>query len=119
MVSAVALTPDGRYAVSGSTSGAVYAWDLATGAGRHLLTPHIAQINSAAISADGRHALTGGEDMTLRWWDLAEGHCLHQIKTTYVASAAMIPSAHHTISGMSDGSLLLWEIDWDYEFPTD
>jgi WD40 repeat protein len=115
-VSAVAVTPDGRHAVSGSTTGAVFAWDLATGEGRELPGRHIAQLNSVAITADGRHALSGGEDTTLRWWDLAEGRCLHQVKTTYVASAAMTPSGHHVVSGMSDGSLLLWEVDWDYEF---
>jgi WD40 repeat protein/serine/threonine protein kinase len=117
-VNAVAVTPDGRRAVSGSTTGAVFAWDLATGQGRELPVRHTAQLNSVAITADGRHALSGGEDMTLRWWDLAEGRCLHQVKTTYVASAAMTPSGHHVVTGMADGSVLLWEVDWDYEFPT-
>lgn len=27
------------------------------------------------------------------------------------------PDAHHAISGRSDGGLLQWELDWNYEFP--
>lgn len=115
-VSAVAVTPDGRHAVSGSTTGAVFAWNLPTGEVRQLPARHTAQLNAVAITADGRHALSGGEDRTLRWWDLVEGRCLHQARLTYVASAAMTPSGHHVVTGTSDGSVLLWEVDWDYEF---
>jgi hypothetical protein len=91
-VTAVAITPDGQRAVSGSRTGAVRAWVLATGRCLHALTGHTTQINDVALSADGHHAPSGSEDEALRWWDLDEGRCLHQVRTTYVASAAMTPT---------------------------
>ncbi|TDD79864.1 protein kinase domain-containing protein [Actinomadura rubrisoli] len=114
---AVAVTPDGRIAVSGTAGGDVHVWDPSTGEHLHTLTGHTAQINNVAVTEDGRHALSGGEDATLRWWDLVRGRLLHQVKTTYVASVAMTLDGHHAVSGTPDGSVLVWEVDWDYDFP--
>ena len=52
-VRAVAVSADGRRAVSGGDDGTVRVWDLDTGAPLHTLTGHQGGVRAVAISADG------------------------------------------------------------------
>jgi len=70
-VNAVALSPDGRTALSGGGDGTLKLWDVATGKELRTLSAHSIRsffglniINSVAFSPDGRTALSGSEDDT-------------------------------------------------------
>ena len=67
---AVAVSADGRTAVSGSQDGTVRVWDLAGTAAPRVLTGHDGDV-AVAVSGDGRTAVSGGRDRTVRVWDLA------------------------------------------------
>ena len=69
--SAVAVSADGRTAVSGGDDGTVRVWDLAGTAAPRVLTGHAGAVWAVAVSADGRTAVSGGGDGTVRVWDLA------------------------------------------------
>ncbi|MBI5604320.1 MAG: hypothetical protein HY879_13310 [Deltaproteobacteria bacterium] len=81
-VQALALTPDGRRAVSGGGSWGLFrdfslrVWDLKTGKCLRSLEGHKHFVNSVAISADGRLAVSGGKEKVLRVWDLVSGRKL-------------------------------------------
>ena len=68
---AVAVSADGRTAVSGGDDGTVRVWDLAGTAAPRALTGHDRGVWAVAVSADGRTAVSGGDDGTVRVWDLA------------------------------------------------
>ena len=70
-VYAVAVSGDGRTAVSGGRDGTVRVWDLAGAAAPRVLTGHAGPVQAVAVSADGRTAVSGGHDGTVRVWDLA------------------------------------------------
>src|SRR5205085_913134 len=72
-VLAVALTADGRWAVSGSQDRTVRVWDVGHGVCAAVLTGHTAEVRAVGLSPDGRWAISGGGDGTLRVWDLAHG----------------------------------------------
>jgi WD40 repeat protein len=72
-LSAVAGTPDGRYAVSGSRDNTLRLWDLATGETKRTLQAHTDWVTAIAAVPDGRHLVSGSRDNTLRVWDLATG----------------------------------------------
>ncbi len=74
-VSAVAVAPDDRHALSGSADRTLRLWDLATGQLLHSFTEHGGPITAVAICPDGRHGLSGSRDRTLRLWDLEERVC--------------------------------------------
>ena len=57
-VRAVAVTPDGRRAVSGSSDRTLRVWDLATGRELAVFTGD-AQFPCCAVTPDGRFAVAG------------------------------------------------------------
>jgi FOG: WD40 repeat len=78
-VNAVALTPDGKIAISGSLDNTLKLWDLAQGRELHTLTGHNDWVTAVAITPDGKIALSGSGDNTLKLWDLAQGRELHTL----------------------------------------
>jgi WD40 repeat protein len=79
-VNAVALSPDGRRAVSGSHDTTLKVWDLERGRELRKLEGHSHWVNTVAVSPDGRRAVSGSVDQTLRVWDLETGHELRVLE---------------------------------------
>jgi WD40 repeat protein len=69
----LAVTADGRRAVSGSDDLTVRVWDLERGTQLHCLRGHTDWIRAVAVSSDGRWAISTGDDQTMRIWDLESG----------------------------------------------
>ena len=77
-VESAELSPDGRYAVSGSKFGyRVMLWRVADGA---LMweKAHESEVECVTFSPDGKRIATGGEDYYVRIWDAATGQELYQ-----------------------------------------
>jgi RNA polymerase sigma-70 factor (subfamily 1) len=73
----VAVSPDGRRALSGSWMGGtdriVRLWDIETAMEVLQLRGHVGAITCVAFAPDGARALSGGLDRTVRLWDLTTG----------------------------------------------
>ena len=74
---ALAISADGRRAVSGDRSGTVRVWDLESGECIRTLKGHADRVSAVDITPDGRRVVSGsgGQDRTLRVWDVASGRC--------------------------------------------
>ena len=66
----MAISRDGRFALSGSEEDELRYWDLAQGKEVRQLKGHTKGTCSVAISPDGRLGLSGSVDGTARLWDL-------------------------------------------------
>jgi WD40 repeat protein len=62
---AVAVSPDGRFIVSGSSDGTVKVWELESGRLLRSLEGHTGGVWAVAISPDGRF-IVSGSSMTAR-----------------------------------------------------
>ena len=72
LISSVAVTHDGRWALTGSRDNTARLWNLLNpGSSPRVLSGHIDAINSGAITPDGKWALTGSNDNTALLWELS------------------------------------------------
>ncbi|MDD5494188.1 MAG: protein kinase [Dehalococcoidia bacterium] len=116
-VSAVTISPDGRFALSGSGDKTLRLWDLSTGACLRTMEGHTNIIYAIAISPDGRFALSGSRDNVLRFWDLSTGDCLRTFEGhgSYMGinSVAIFPDGRYALSGASDwdNTLRMWDLN--------
>lgn len=116
-VVSVAVTADGRFALSGDGP-TVRIWDLATGSCLHTLQGHPVGmgyskvVGSVAVTADRRSPLTGQTEGTVRVWELATGRCLHTLQdhTGSVTSVAVTVDGALALSGGGDGTVRVWEL---------
>jgi WD40 repeat protein len=117
-VNAVAISPDGRHALSGTqlvqgeTENDMILWNLDSGQFERLFKGHTADVGAIAFSADGKTALSGAEDNTMILWDVASGTQLKTFTghTGGVRSVAFSPDGTKALSGSGDKTLILWDL---------
>jgi GTPase SAR1 family protein len=116
-VLAVAITEDGRRAVSGSQDNTVRVWDVETGRCLAILEGHTAKVLGVAITTDGRRAISGSGDRTVRVWDVESGKCLATFEghRGAVYGVAVTADGQRVISGSYDKTVRVWELSVDAE----
>src|SRR5690242_3504174 len=81
MVTGVAVTSDGRFAVSASWDKTLKVWDLATGQTLCTLEGHTSGVCGVAVTSDGRFAISASNDKTLKVWNLRTGQSVATLET--------------------------------------
>lgn len=112
LVSALTVSPNGRYALSGSQDGEIRVWDVASGKGMRTLKGHSGQITSMAFKGNGRYALSGALDGLVKMWDLSKGKVVRTFKghQAGITSVSFNPNGRHVLSGSEDKTAKLWDI---------
>jgi WD40 repeat protein len=112
-VNAVAVTPDGRHAVSGSDDFTLRIWDLETGETTKTLQGHTDSVTAMVITPDGHHLVSGSRDHTLRTWDLKTGEKRRTLEghTSECTALAVTPDGRFAVSGSKDYTLRVWDLE--------
>jgi hypothetical protein len=110
---AVAVSPDGRRALSAGSEGTVRLWDLQTRQELRTLRGHNKRVETVVFLPDGRRALSGGLDKMLRLWDLDDGSELKQLAghDNFVTSVAVSAGGRRALSGGVDRTVRVWDLD--------
>ena len=106
----VALSPDGRLAVSVDGSRGVKVWELRHGRDVRSYDWHAAGAACAAFSPDGRWIVSGGVDGTLHLWEVAVA-AIEPARLQEVRSRALEAQATLATSP-ADGTALRHLSDW-------
>ena len=108
----MAVTPDGRQAVSASEDRTLKVWDLASGAELRTLAGHADWVTAVAVTPDGRQAVSASDDRTLKVWDLASGAELRTLEghADGVTAVAVTPDGRHAVSASEDRTLKVWDL---------
>ncbi|MGD2177518.1 MAG: BTAD domain-containing putative transcriptional regulator, partial [Anaerolineae bacterium] len=119
-VNAVAFSPDGTTAFSGSEDPVLILWDVETGQVVRRFKGHTGGVNDIAFSPDGQTALSGSDDATLILWDVSTalntgattGEAIRRFEghTGGVNSVALSSDGQAALSGSADRTLILWDV---------
>ena len=109
-VSAVAVSPDGRFIVSGSQDRTVKVWDAQSGALLRSLKGHTS-VSAVAVSPDGCFIISGSWDQTVKVWDAQSGALLRSLggHTGPVLAVAVSSDGRFIVSGSWDGTVKVWD----------
>jgi cytochrome c len=111
-VKALAISPDGSHALSGSFDTSVIRWSLARNAAEQVLRFHDGAVNAVAYLKDGR-VVTGGADAHIAIWSAGrpqpdkvfDGH------SGPVSNLAVSPDGALIASASWDRSVRLWPLN--------
>jgi WD40 repeat protein len=128
-ISSIALSGDGRHAVTACSDKTARVWDMRTGNDLRKPMGHEVAPSSAAISPDGTRGLSAGggylldekgrlvikdgayvyTDCRVRYWDISTGDEIHNFSnyTKPVYTVAFAPDGKSAASGGADGTIRL------------
>jgi WD40 repeat protein len=109
-VLSVAISADGKQAVSGSQDGTAKVWNAETGRELHTLK-HNTEVVSVAVSADGQRIVTGSTQ-GVKVWDGRTGTAIRTLTPpggAIISSVAVSADGKHIVSGGLQ--LQVWDAD--------
>lgn len=106
----LAVLPDNKRVITGSTDKTLKIWDLKTWAHLHTLSGHSNSVQSVAVTQDGNYAVSGSADRTVRIWDLIKNKLVSTLvgHTESVSSVSLTPCNSYIVSASLDSSLRVW-----------
>jgi len=112
LVRALALSRDGKTALSGASDRTITVWDVATRAAVRVLTGHQGPVQAVALSGGGKLGLSGSDDRTLMVWDVATGQAVWTLEGHGgpVMAVALSEDGKTAVSGSDDRTLKVWDV---------
>ena len=112
-VLAVAVTADGKRAVSTSMDKTLKVWDLQTGRLLRTLEGHTDYVWAVAMTADAKRAVSTSKDKTLKVWDLESGLALRTLEghSDIVVGVAVTGDGKRAVSASTDKTLRMWDLE--------
>jgi cytochrome c len=112
-VKGVAVSRDGREALTASFDYSVGLWSLEDGSHLAWAEGHEAAANAVAFHPDGRRFLSAGDDFDLILWDRAGAEPLHRFEGHAGKILAIAVSADGRLAATAgwDGDIGLWDLE--------
>jgi WD40 repeat protein len=110
-VESVAISPNGKYALSGSQDETVKLWEISSGKLLRTLEGHNWVVTSVAFSPDGNLAISSSYDGTLILWKVSSGKLIKRLDSGSgsVYSVTFSPNGRLILSATENGELIVWE----------
>jgi WD40 repeat protein len=107
----VAVTPDGRYAVTGSRKGTAQWWDLRGGVCLRTFTA-MGELRAVAVTPDGQRALICPLGAAPEWWDLRGERRLGTLAghQDLIEDVALAPDGRHAITVGNSRTVRWWDL---------
>ena len=110
-VRALAISPDGQTAVTGSFDSTAIRWSLARNAAEQVLRFHADAVNAVVLLKDGRAATAGADGRIAIWTPgKAEPDAVLEGHTAPIAALAASPDGATLASASWDQTVRLWPL---------
>ena len=107
----MAISADGRWAISGGERGIVRLWDLWRGEQCHAFVGHGMRVRVVAITPDGKIGVSGDDENVLFVWDLITRRVLDERRDALCETIAITPYGRQILTGGEGDVLRMW--DWE------
>eukprot|EP00521_Asterionellopsis_glacialis_P013779 CAMPEP_0195302914 /NCGR_PEP_ID=MMETSP0707-20130614/31917_1 /TAXON_ID=33640 /ORGANISM="Asterionellopsis glacialis, Strain CCMP134" /LENGTH=326 /DNA_ID=CAMNT_0040366297 /DNA_START=33 /DNA_END=1010 /DNA_ORIENTATION=- len=117
-ITAVALSVDSKYLVTGAEDGTVILWDVDMGSEIRSFRHSVNSVNSIALSPNScRYVITGSGDHTAKLWDLKTGKSIQRFvgHKHVVTSVAVSSDGQFLVTSSWDETASVWKMyvpDW-------
>src|SRR5262249_32797281 len=110
-VMAVALSRDGKHALSGGFDMTVRLWEVSSGKTLRVCNTGT-WIKGLGFAPDGRRFLSAGHDGVLRLWDSSTGKEVHRGEghRGVIWGAVFLPSGRGALTVSNDQTMCLWRL---------
>jgi WD40 repeat protein len=110
-VRAVAISPDGKFVLTGSGDSTARLWRADSGQLISTLR-HDSGVTAVAFSPDGKSVLTGSRDSTARLWRADSGQLISTLRhDDSVTAVAFSPDGKFVLTGSDNRTARLWRPD--------
>ncbi|NJR65564.1 MAG: WD40 repeat domain-containing protein [Leptolyngbyaceae cyanobacterium CRU_2_3] len=114
-VTALDISQESRWLVSGGKDRTLRLWDTVSGALIWSVEAHKADITAVAISPDTQSIVSSSEDGTLKVWNLQTGALMHTLTSpspvaTPVTAVTYGGTPNRVVSANSDNQLQVWDL---------
>lgn len=112
-VKSVAISADGRHALTASFDYSIILWDLENETVQAELDGHDAAVNAVIFLPGDRQALSASDDGTIALWDLGAGDLLARFEGHggKVVAVAASPDGRIAASAGWDRTIRLWDLE--------
>jgi len=109
-ITGLAWSSDGKYIVSGSSTGAIIVWDAASGT-KLAETDFKFKVNSIAISPDVQYLAVAGENKKISIWNIETKQIVKEFDAHEkdITAIAFSDANNIFISASTDGSFKIWD----------
>jgi WD40 repeat protein len=118
-INSVAISPDGRSALTASDDNTLIVWDIETGQVVKRLAGHTDDVNIGLFSPDANNPfiVSASDDTSIIIWDLDSAQPLRRLQghTQPITGLNLSPDGRRMISTTEDNTLIVWRIETPQE----
>jgi len=112
-IKAVAISSDGKQAVSASEYSEIKVWDLEEYRELTTLRGHTRSVNAVVLTADGKRVISASDDWTIKVWAIDSSAMLATMEghKNRIRSVVLTPDERRAISASDDKTLKVWDLE--------
>jgi len=116
LVNTLAVTPDGRRAVSGNHDGTMTLWDLDTGTELRSFALHSSWVSAVVVTPDGSRAVSASQDGSIKVWDIGTTKLMgtlieHSSSVNAANPVALLAGGRYLLSASRDNAVRVWDLE--------
>lgn len=111
-ITAIEVSPDGRFIALGLLNGGIQIWDAASQEMRRTIDGHSERVNSLSFSPDSEKIASGGDDNLVYEWHAMSGELLHEYEghNGFITAVEYSNNGQRIASGSDDTTVKIWNV---------